>query len=341
MINRLVSLVKGKGRKGNIKKSLELIESDLGALKDAKKILIKPNLTALHQDYANTNIDAVEAVIEFLRERTNAEITVGESSATAFYRGLPTTKVFEMQDYYTIKEKYPNVSLTDFDNDDKFIKIPIKSVVGDSYLRLSERIKEFDYKISLSIPKTHNYAMMTGGIKNMAGFIRREDMARIHGMKGGIEIDAPKTLLDKLPKGTVSWARRNASWLVNSFFSIYPTYRKSVKMIHHNVTNIAKETWPELVVLDGYLCMEGDGPIDGETVKLDMAISSADPLKADGLAARIMGFNPEDVGYLYYLNREGMGNYSTAGLIGNKIDEVKRNFKRHRTYNIQKNWKEE
>ncbi len=337
---KFVSLVKGEDRKENIYKALNLIDEDLRPLLTAKNILVKPNLTALNETYANTSVDSIDAVVGFLRQKTNARITVGESSATAFYRGLPTSKVFLTQDYHIIERKYRDVYLTDFDDDEEFIHIPIKSVVGDLYLRLTKRVRDFDYKISLAIPKTHNYSIVTGGIKNMAGLIKRGDMSRIHGMKGGIEVDAPKTLLDRLPSGTISWMRRNASGLVNLLFSIYPTYKKSVKMIHHNIVSIAEQTWPELVILDGYNCMEGDGPIEGDIVNMKIAIASADPLKADGIGVRIMGFEPEEIGYLYYLNKKNNGDYSTEGLVGERIEDVRKVFKRHRTYDIQRNWME-
>ena len=345
-MKKTVALVNGDDRKENIKRCLKLIQKDLGPIQKAKNILIKPNLTALKPDFANTHVESVEAVIEFIRDfcsdnqLKDKKIFVGESSATAFYRGLPTTKVFEDYNYYELERKYNNVKLIDFDNDTKFIKIPIDSVVGDTHLRLTEQIKNFDYKISLAIPKTHNFAIATFGIKNMAGLVKRSDMAMIHGMKGGIEVDAPKTFLDYLPAGTVSRARRILpNWLINFLFKNYPSYRKSVKMIHRNIAAFAKETWPDLVILDGFICMEGDGPIDGTPVELHTAIASTDALKADGVGARIIGFEPGEIGYLYYLQEEKMGDYSLNGLVGDSIDSVKRIFKRHGTYDIQKGWK--
>lgn len=336
------AIVHGEGRKENINKCLSLIREDLEPLKKAKNILIKPNLVALKPDFANTNVEAIEAVIEFVRELApNTLITVGESSATAFYRGLPTTDVFKDYDYYRLEKKYKNVSLTDFDNDKDVIESPIHSVVGDTHLRISKRIQEFDYKISLSIPKTHNFAIATFGIKNMAGLVLRQDMAMIHGMKGGIEVDAPKTLLDKLPAGTVSKMRRKfPNWFINSLFRGYPAYRRSVKMIHRNIVEFAKRTWPDLVVLDGFVCMEGDGPVDGTSVLMKTAIASTDPVKADGIAARLIGFEPAEIGYLYYLqNEEHMGEYSMDNVVGDDLNKLKKKFKRHGTYDIQSQWR--
>jgi uncharacterized protein (DUF362 family) len=342
MDKKKAALVIGEDRRENIRKCLSLIREDLEPVKRAKNILIKPNLVALKPDFANTNVEAIEAVIEYIRDIVpETPITVGESSATAFYRGLPTTDVFRDYDYYRLEKKYTNVSLTDFDNDKETIDSPIHSVVGDTHLRITKRVREYDYKISLSIPKTHNFAIATFGIKNMAGLVLRQDMAMIHGMKGGIEVDAPKTLLDKLPPGTVSRARRTLpNWFINFFFRQYPAYRKSVKMIHRNIVEYAKRTWPDLVVLDGFVCMEGDGPVDGTSVVLKTAIASTDPIKADGIGARLIGFEPEEVGYLYYLcEEEHMGEYSLENLVGDDLDQIRTRFKRHGTYDIQSQWK--
>jgi uncharacterized protein (DUF362 family) len=337
-----VALASGESRKENIKKSLALIREDLNGIERASHILVKPNLVALKPEFANTHVEAIEAVIEFVRDIVpDTPITVGESSATAFYRGLPTTSVFRDYDYYRLEKKYSDVTLTHFDEDQQHIHSPIHSVVGDTHLRITKRVDEFDYRISLSIPKTHNFAVATFGIKNMAGLVMRQDMATIHGMKGGIEVDAPRTLLDKLPPGTVSRARRTLpNWLINFLFRQYPTYRRSVKMIHRNIVEFAKRTWPDLVVLDGHVCMEGDGPVDGSAVELKTAIASADPVKADGVGARLIGFEPEEVGYLYYLhNEEKLGDYSLDNFVGDDLNQVKRRFKRHGTYDIQSQWK--
>jgi uncharacterized protein (DUF362 family) len=338
-----VALVTGDNRKDNIRKCLSLINKDLEPIKNAKHILIKPNLVAIKPEISNTHVEAVEAVIEFIRDIVpETPITVGEGAASAFYNGLPTSKMFEDYDYYRLEKKFNKVSLTDFDNDTDVIESPIHSVVGDTHLRITRRVEEFDYKISLAIPKTHNFAVATFGIKNMAGLVLRQDMAMIHGMKGGVEVDAPKTLLDKLPAGTVSKARRALpNWLINFLFKQYPTYRRSVKMIHRNIVEFAKRTWPDLVVLDGFVCMEGDGPVDGTAVEMKTAIASADPVKADGVGARLIGFEPDEIGYLYYLqNEEKMGRYSLENYAGDDLNRVKRKFRRHGTYDIQSQWRE-
>ena len=112
-------------------------------------------------------------------------------------------------------------------------------------------------------------------------------------------------------------------------------------MIHRNIVEIAKRAWPDLVVLDGFICMEGDGPVDGTSVEMKTAIASTDPVKADGIGARMIGFEPEDIGYLYYLqNEEHMGSYSLENLIGDDLNKIRKVFRRHGTYDIQSQWHE-
>ena len=101
-----VALTGGGTRKENIKRCLSLIRDDLEPVKNARNILIKPNLTALKPDFANTSVEAAEAVIEVIREIVpDTPVIVGEGAATAFYRDLPTTKVFEDYDFCRLEKK--------------------------------------------------------------------------------------------------------------------------------------------------------------------------------------------------------------------------------------------
>ena len=342
MPDRKVALVRTEDRSSGVRQALEAIGSDLDRMAHARRILVKPNLVAIAPAYADTHVDAIAAVVEFINDHFPGKaITVGEASASAFYNRLSTWDVFRRYGYEALPERFENVTLVDFDRGSAFETVPIQSVVGDTHLRIDARHRDFDYRISLSIPKTHNFAQATFGIKNMAGLVTPRDMAAIHGMKGGIEVDAPKTLLDRLPPGTVSKARKALpNWLVNLFFRSYPTYRRSVKMIHHNIVNLARPLWPDLVVLDGVVAMERDGPCNGTPVDLGVVIASADPLKADCLAARVIGFDdPMEIGYLYYLAEQGRGDPEPTGLVGDRWQDARRVFRRHGTYDIQAQWR--
>lgn len=337
-----VSLVKGPDRKRNVIKALELIASDLDFIRQKESVLIKPNLTDVKRQLANTHVEAVEGTIEFLNAAfPGKHIVVGECSGSAFYRGKSTNDVFRHFGYDRLERTHGNVRLECFEDCGEHFSVPIRTAVGATHLRIAKRALDFGCRISVAPPKTHNFAIATFGIKNMAGLVKPEDMSTIHGMKGGIEVDAPKTVFDRLPRGTISYMRRALpNRLVNFLFRNFRTYIRAVKAIHHNIVSFSRVLWPHLVVIDGMTGMEGDGPIDGGPVELGIAIASADALKADCAAARAMGLRPGDIGYLAYLQAEGLGDPSLDGLVGETIESVKKVFRMHGCYEVQKEWRD-
>lgn len=343
-MNKKVSLVKGDDRYGNIKSALGLIKADLEGIRDKKNILIKPNLTATKNGYANTDCAAVEAVIDFLLEHfselRNSRITVFEGSGSAYYEHTTTREVFEKFGYTRLVEKYRNVTLECIEDFPECAELGIRSIAGHEKIRIAQRFFEFDYRISVAVPKVHNYAIATFGIKNMAGVIRQEDKSILHGLRTPSAPNA-KTIFTYIPTSAISWMRRRAPGLVNMLFKKSLAYVKSTKVIHHNVAALAAATWPDLVVLDGFDFMDGNGPVDGFPVRMGCAVCSADALKADGMGARLMNVAPDAIGYLYYLQEQGRGDYTLDGLVGEAVEDVRRDFKMHPTYPIQKNWKSE
>jgi hypothetical protein len=57
--------------------------------------------------------------------------------------------------------------------------------------------------------------------------------------------------------------------------------------------------------------------------------------------AKIMGFNPLDIGYLHYLNDWGIGvaDLDRIKVVGEPIEKVYRKFRPHPTYRDQLNWR--
>lgn len=336
-------MVKSSERDENIKKALGLIKPDLDKIRHKKHILIKPNLTATNNAYANTDVKTVEAVLDFLlnnfSELQRSQFTILEGSGSAYYEKVTTREVFEKFGYLKLERKYKNVKLECVEDFSDFTEFEAMSIAGPEKMKLLKRFFDFDFRISVAVPKTHNYAIATFGIKNMAGLIKQEDKSLLHGLRTPSAPNA-KTIFTYIPTSVIAWMRRRSPNLVNFLFKNSITYLKAMKVIHKNVANLAKLTWPDLVVLDGFYCMDGNGPVDGFPVRMEAAIASTDPLKADGVGARLIGVEPEAIGYLYYLKEEGLGDYSLEGLIGESIEKIKQNFVLHPTYKIQKNWRE-
>lgn len=68
------------------------------------------------------------------------------------------------------------------------------------------------------------------------------------------------------------------------------------------------EVFPiDIVILTGMNGMYGTGPSDGKAVHSDLIIAGTDPVATDAVGARIMGFLPQAVQYLFRLYRRGIG----------------------------------
>ena len=108
-----------------------------------------------------------------------------------------------------------------------------------------------------------------------------------------------------------------------------------------NLYKLSKYVWPKLSVIDGFTAMEGNGPESGEQVDMKIAIASGDPLAADTIGAYIMGFDPDEIGYLHYLKTTGFGegNLGRIEVIGENVDNIRRKFKPHSSYRAQRQWK--
>lgn len=111
--------------------------------------------------------------------------------------------------------------------------------------------------------------------------------------------------------------------------------------INLNIYRIAKFIPVHLAVVDGFKAMEGDGPIGGEEVDMRVALAGLDPVAVDAVAAYMMGFNPMDVGYLYYCHRFGLGvaDLDRIKVVGEDPGRLQRRFKPHRGYERQLNWR--
>ncbi len=119
-------------------------------------------------------------------------------------------------------------------------------------------------------------------------------------------------------------------------------FHQGPKALNLSIARLAKVIHPHLSVIDGFKSMEGNGPTNGEIVNMNLALVSLDFLAADGLMARIMGFDPEGIGYLHYCKKLKLGSLdlSDIRIVGNtKWQDNIRKFKPHLTYFLQKRWK--
>ncbi|MHA1112043.1 MAG: DUF362 domain-containing protein [Promethearchaeota archaeon] len=95
------------------------------------------------------------------------------------------------------------------------------------------------------------------------------------------------------------------------------------------LTDIYSVSNPQLTVVDGYYCMEGNGPSAGQVVKLDIIIAGFDAVAIDSTVCKIIDVNPRNVKYLAFAEQKGLGttDYGKIEILGESITNVKRKFK--------------
>ena len=54
----------------------------------------------------------------------------------------------------------------------------------------------------------------------------------------------------------------------------------------------------------GVYAQEGEGPVGGNAIKMDLIIASRDVVAADATACRIMGINPYEIQHIKLLKKE-------------------------------------
>jgi uncharacterized protein (DUF362 family) len=116
---------------------------------------------------------------------------------------------------------------------------------------------------------------------------------------------------------------------------------QGIKAININIARLGKNLMPDLAVIDGFVGMEGEGPVNGDPVSLGVSSASLHPVSLDSIMAKIIGFDPLDIGYLHYLNEWGVGvaDLERIKVVGEPIDKVYRKFRPHSTYRNQLKWR--
>jgi len=120
-----------------------------------------------------------------------------------------------------------------------------------------------------------------------------------------------------------------------------PLMHQGYYYINLNIARIAERVMPNLAIIDGLEGMQGNGPVDGEPINWGVFLASTNPVNLDALTTYMMGFNPKDVGYLYFLNNWGYGEINPQKIpyIGEDPNKLKVKFKPHSTYIDQLKWK--
>jgi uncharacterized protein (DUF362 family) len=102
-------------------------------------------------------------------------------------------------------------------------------------------------------------------------------------------------------------------------------HAKGISKVIVDINTVLK---PHLTVIDGFVAMEGKGPVDGSPVNMNLIIAGKDPVATDATGARVMGIDPHEISHIRTAHQKGLGNIDDIEIVGSQLDEVKRVFKR-------------
>jgi len=237
-----------------------------------KQLVIKPNMVVTNKELCATHKDALRALLEYVKPFYKGQIIIAESSAT-----VNSADGFRNYGYTDLVNDY-NIKFVDL-NTEKTGKpyFIIDRNLHVDKIEIADIFANPDYYIiSLSRPKTHNYVVMTGGIKNI-------------------------TMAAPLNPGTIINGGRPISYKRNM-------HSGGSRWLHYNIFLMAQSVLPDFTIIDGVEGMEGDGPINGTPVDHRIAMAGFDVVAVDSMCARLMGIPLENVGYINYCASAGLGN---------------------------------
>ncbi len=313
-----VALCREETRCKTVLSALELVIDEID-WSSRFSVVVKPNLVVYDAPYAVTHRDTLETVLAAIRDRYAGPLTIAEGCALQ-----STVAGFAYHDYYELAQRY-NCTLIDL-NADEVSEISLYGLHGAPLrLRVARTTLESDCRISLSIPKTHDTVLMTGTVKNMI-------MASLVNRCVTDRPDRPRW------RGLIT---RIIHGHGNGWGSDKMAMHKSYSLINLNLARLAPFLWPHLALLDGFIAMEGDGPVYGDPVNWRVAFAGTDALAVDALAAHLMGLSIDEIGYLHYCNQLGLGagDIDAITVVGN-VDpqKVERQFRLHANHGKQRQW---
>jgi uncharacterized protein (DUF362 family) len=321
---RRVALLRCTQNEDLKEKSREVL-SLLGGLgsviEEGDRVFVKVNGTMARprSDGAVVDVRVLWAVVEEAYAAGSSEVAVGD--AAVLEQG-GTLHIFEHLGYKEMAEstgaRLIDLNLPPFAR----VRVPGGGLAYRSLL-VREELRAYDVVLNVAKMKNHSAGGVTLGLKNMFGMT---PMNPIMGFtKNSFHGTVPeKELVEDTPQDEL--ARQYASEFLRSRPSGQSHDKLARAIVDHNLTFPSS-----LVVIDGVIGMEGDGPWNGEPIQANVLVAGCDLLATDVVAAHLMGYDPECIPLFWYASEAGLGelDLSSVQLVGDDLEKLSVPFKRH------------
>ncbi len=244
---------------------------DLAPILRDKVVAVKPNDTYATADDTTgvTQPDTLRAVLQVIKQHQPRQLVVSGGSGAA-----ETDDVFEVAGLSHVVE---DEGAEYFDhNRPPFTKIgltyaPERDVDGPQKdVMVNPRVLQYETIVSLAQLKLHATATVTLSLKNIAM---------------------------SFPAADYYGHPRSRQVHPNLFFAD----------MHSFIAAMARRFPIGLAIIVGHPAMIATGPLAGHAVETGIVIASRDPLAADTVGARLLGFHPQAVRHMWEAERLGLG----------------------------------
>lgn len=280
----VVSVVKIKNDNIGIavEEAIDLLGGIREVTKGKERIMLKPNLMAPVPE-ATTKPEVIKT-LALMMKKAGKEVLIGEGSAAAPPFNVWGNEVFrtkkrdildKMQQFvfdnlgYSELAQSLDVPLVNL-HSGEMAEVEVPDAFCFDKITLHRSLLEIDLLCSVPMMKTHTLVQVTLGMKNLIG----------------------------LYPGTVYQSVRGLMHDLASKVEPSGTSVAIVDMVRANKLG--------LVVVDGFMAMEGEGPTNGTLVKMNLIIAGTNPLATDMVAANCMGFEPHEIPKFTWANKAGM-----------------------------------
>ena len=287
-----------------VEEAIDLLGGIDGVTNGKERIMLKPNLAAEYPTFT-TKPEVIRALAQLMMN-SGKEVLIGEGSVSGEgfnrkqgveYRTTNREILDGMQQFvfdqlgYTDLAGSLGIPLINL-HTGEMVDAPVPGGLAFEQITLHHSLQDIDLLCSVPMMKTHGLATVTLGMKNLIGLY-------------------PGTAYCSLRACVHDQAAGRGSPGI-AF--------ETIDMVRANKLG--------LVVVDGSMAMEGDGPAAGTLVPMNVIIAGTNPLATDMVAASVMDFEMDEIPTFTLASDVGLGpaRLNEIEVRGTDIKDVRRNF---------------
>lgn len=300
-----VGIGTGSNRRENVRTAVERSAPQLASLM-REEVMLKPNFLSGTNPVVCTHPDAVRGVLDVimtLPEKPRRVLIAEGGNETV------PGECFRHMGYADIPDEYGlPIELVDLNQETRWRNTRVYMVDGTwTTVRMPRTVLDCPCVISVAVAKTHDGAMVTLSLKNLImGTILKKDRIKVHGYMTHHDRRHPQ----------------------------------EARALSRNLIRLARHLYPHYSVVDGTVGIQGNGPGGTDTVPLGLAAAGEDTIAVDAVISKAMGFEPLEVGTVFYGDAIGLGvgDLSRIRVAGGRLDEFVLSFKGHESIDLQRKW---